>query len=64
MQATLDNLRDKMRQETESFLAEGMDSSSDPHEAYAMLLRELRAGQGEEDVVPPTRPLRRRRPAA
>ena len=64
MQATLENLREKMRQETESFLAEEMDSSSDPREAYAMLLRELRTEQGEEDVVPPTPPLRRRRPAA
>jgi hypothetical protein len=64
MQATLDNLRDKMRQETENFLAEEMSSSSDPHEAYAMLLRELRAAPGEEEVVPPTRPARRRRPAA
>jgi hypothetical protein len=64
MQATLENLREKMRQETENFLTEEMDSSSDPREAYAMLLRELRAEQGEEDVVPPTRPLRRRRPAA
>ena len=64
MQATLENLREKMRQETENFLAEEMDSSSDPREAYAMLLRELRTEQGEEDVVPPTPPLRRRRPAA
>ena len=63
MQATLENLREKMRQETENFLAEEMDSSSDPRAAYETLLRELRGGQGEEDVVPPTPPLRRR-PAA
>ena len=59
MQATLENLRDKMRQETEEFLTEEMDSSSDPRAAYEMLLSELRAGRGEEDVVPPTPPLRR-----
>ena len=60
MQATLENLRDKMREETESFLAEGMDSSSDPRAEYDMLLRELR-GEG----TPPTRtPPVRHRPAA
>ena len=63
MQATLENLRDKIRQETEDFLSQEMESSFDPREAYATLLRELRAGQGAEDVVPPTRPVRRR-PAA
>ena len=52
MQATLENLRDKMREETESFLTEEMDSSSDPRAAYEMLLREL---HGHGDVVPPTR---------
>ena len=62
MQATLENLRDKMRQETEDFLAEEMDSSDDPRAAYETLLRELRAAPGAEeddDVVPPTPPLRR-----
>ena len=63
MQATLDDLRDKMKQETEDFLAVEMDSSSNPREAYATLLRELRAGREEDEVSPPTPPLRRR-PAA
>ena len=59
MQATLENLREKMCQETQDFLAEEMDSSSDPRAAYETLLRELRAGQ-EEGVGPPTPPRRRR----
>ena len=57
MQATLDDLRDKMREETESFLTEEMRSSGDPRADYETLLRELR---GDGDVVPPTPPLRRR----
>ena len=59
MLATLENLRDKMREETENFLAEEMDSTSDPRAEYETLLRELR---GEADVVPPTRtpPVRHR----
>ena len=62
MQATLENLRDKMRTETEDFLSEEMRSSADPREAYEMLLQELRAG---EDVSGPTRtPPMRHRPAA
>ena len=62
MQATLENLRDKMRTETEDFLSEEMRSSSDPREAYETLLRELRSAN---DATPPTRtPPMRRRPAA
>ena len=61
MQATLDNLRDKMRQETESFLAEEMDAATDPRAEYEQFLRELR---GEGDVPPTRTPPLRRRPAA
>jgi len=59
MQATLENLREKMCQETEDFLEEELASSFDPRQAYETLLRELRDGQGAE-VGPPTPPRRRR----
>jgi len=62
VQYRIDELRDKMRQETERFLERAMRSVRDPRAEYAKLLREMQAsasGAGPERTPPV-----RQRPAA